>query len=279
VIQASAKGKTHSDRRPVAAVNEGLMILLPLIEKYKIKAKLCHWSTGGYSFEKIREYRDRGCDIVLEVSPLHLFFHTGMTDMDPELWTKIQMNPAIQSEVHQKALIKGLREGFIQFIATDHAPHTEEEKFSAFAKFEKDYPGMSRKEIAAIIKEKDRELFYATCMENNHSGAPWLDTYGLVCTWLMRVHKFTPQDIARVSAYLPGRFVNRFLKTQYPKRNFGKGFGAIEKGYVGSFTVLNYKKSTKVLRENLKTKVGWSALEGMTLPGAIEAVFVNGVRQ
>jgi dihydroorotase-like cyclic amidohydrolase len=73
--------------------------------------------------------------------------------------------------------------------------------------------------------------------------------------------------------------VNCFLKTQYPKCNFGKGFGAIEKGYVGSFTVLNYKKSTKVLRENLKTKVGWSALEGMTLPGAIEAVFVNGVRQ
>ena len=92
---------------------------------------------------------------MLEVSPLHLFFHTGMTDMDPELWTKIQMNPAIQSEVHQKALIKGLKEGFIQFIATDHAPHTEEEKFSAFAKFEKGYPGKTRMEIAAIIKAKD----------------------------------------------------------------------------------------------------------------------------
>lgn len=279
VVQASAGGKTHSDRRPVAAVNEGLRILLPLIEKYKIKAKLCHWSTGGESFKMIAEYRKRGCDIVLEVSPLHLLFHTGMTEVDPELWTKIQMNPAIQSEVHQKALIKGLREGFIQFIATDHAPHTEEEKFSAFAKFEKDYPGKMRKEIAMAIKEKDAALFYATCMENNHSGAPWLDTYSLVCTWLMRVHKFTPQDIARVSAYLPGTFVNRFLKTQFPKKNFGKGFGCIAKGYMGSLTVLNYKKSTTVTRENLQTKVGWSPLEGMTLPGALEAVFIGGVKQ
>ncbi len=277
IVQASLSGKTHSDRRPVAAVNEGLRILLPLIEKYKIKAKLCHWSTGGESFKQIAEYRTRGCDIVLEVSPLHLFFHTGMTDMDPELWTKIQMNPAIQSEVHQKALIKGLKEGFIQFIATDHAPHTEEEKFSAFAKFEKDYPGNTRMEIASIIKSDNKMLFEATCVENNHSGAPWLDTYGLICTWLMRVHKFTPQDIARVSAYLPGQFVNRFLKTQYPTRSFGKGFGKIEKGYMGSLTILNYKMMTKVDRANLKTKVQWSALEGITLPGALEAVFIGGV--
>ena len=73
IIQASTAGKTHSERRPAAAVNEGLRILLPLIEKYNIKTKLCHWSTGGESFDMIAEYRKRGCDITLEVSPLHLF--------------------------------------------------------------------------------------------------------------------------------------------------------------------------------------------------------------
>lgn len=279
VIIASAGGKTHSDRRPVEAVNVGLQLLLPLIKKYKIDAKLCHWSIGGESFALIQEYRDRGCKISLEVSPLHLFFHTGMTDADPSLWLLAQMNPAIQEEKHQKDLIRGLHTGFIQFLATDHAPHTEAEKYSAFEQFEKDYPGKTRMEIAAIIKAKDKALFDATCVQNNHSGAPWLDTYGIVCAWLMRVHKFTPQDIARISAQLPGKFVNRFLKTQYPKRNFGKGFGEIKTGFVGSLTVLNLKKPTTVRRENLKTKVGWSPLEGVTMPGSVEAVFIGGKKQ
>ena len=278
IVQASAKGKTHTERRPLECVNEGLRILLPLIEKYDIHAKLCHWSTGGESFEMIAEYRKRGCDIVLEVSPLHLLFDTSMTDLDPELWTKIQMNPAVQAPEHRAALIKGLKDGFIQFLATDHAPHTEEEKFSAFAKFKDRFQNMTNKEMAMEVKKLDEKLFLATCVENNMSGAPWLDTYALVATWLMHEHKFTAQDIARVAAYYPGTFVNPHLKRQFPNKNFGKGFGEIEKGFMGSLTVLNTKKTTKVRREDLKTKCGWSALEGRTLPGAVEAVFVGGKR-
>jgi dihydroorotase len=284
IVQASAGGKTHSNRRPVECVNEGL-----LIEKYKIRAKLCHWSTGGESFEMIAAYRKRGCDIMLEVSPLHLLFDTSMTDADPSLWTKIQMNPAVQAPEHRKALIKGLKDGFIQFIATDHAPHTEEEKFSAFAKFRDPkhsnilknvgISGMTNKEIAMVVKRADERLFLDTCCENNHSGAPWLDTYALVCTWLMREHGFTPQDIARVSAYMPGKFVNPHLKKQFAKKNFGKGFGEIKKGFMGSLTVLNTKKQTLVKSEELKTKVGWSALQGRVMPGAVEAVFIGGVKQ
>ena len=41
-IEAHATGKTHSDRRPVEAIEVGLGLLLPLIEKYNINAKLCH---------------------------------------------------------------------------------------------------------------------------------------------------------------------------------------------------------------------------------------------
>ncbi|TSC86162.1 MAG: Dihydroorotase [Parcubacteria group bacterium Gr01-1014_8] len=278
IVQAHVAGKTHTERRPLECVNEGLKILLPLIEKYNIRAKLCHWSIGGISFKMITAARKRGADIVLEVSPLHLLFDTSMTDADPSLWTKIQMNPAIQAPGHRKALIKGLKDGFIQFLATDHAPHTEEEKFSAFTKFTNEYPGKNNKEIAENIKKKDKELFFATCCENNHSGAPWLDTYGLVCAWLMNECGFTSQDIARVAAYYPGKFVSPFLKRQFPKQNFGKGFGEVKKGFVGSLTVLNLKRKTKVRREDLKTKVKWSALEGREMPGSVEAVFFRGKR-
>jgi len=278
IVQASKNGKTHSERRPVPCVNEGLRILLPLIEKYKIHAKLCHWSTGGESFEMIQAFRKRGCDIVLEVSPLHLLFDTSMTDADPSLWTKIQMNPAVQAPEHRKALIKGLKEGFIQYIATDHAPHTEEEKFGAFARFASEYPGLSYKEIAEMIRSKDESLFLQTCTENNMSGAPWLDTYALVCALLMRTQGFTPQMIARVAAYEPGLFVNRFLKRQFPKMSTGKGFGEIAKGNMGSFTVISLNRVTTIRREDLKTKCGWSPLEDWKVPGGVEAVFVRGER-
>ena len=276
IVLASAGGKTHSDRRPVACVNEGLRLLLPLIKKYAIKAKLCHWSTGGESFELIQEYRDLGCDIQLEVSPLHLYFDTSMTKDDPSLWTKIQMNPAVQGPEHRAYLIRGLKEGFIQVLATDHAPHTEEEKYLAFVKFRERFPGKTNKEIADALRETDTGLFETTCVENNTSGAPWLDTYALICVWLMREHEFTPQDIARVVAYNPGQFVNQFLPSQFPGRDFGKGFGNIVEGYMGSLTVLNTTRTTTVSRDDLKTKVGWSALEGLVFHGAIEVVFIAG---
>lgn len=276
IVQASANGKTHTQRRPASCVNEGLRLLLPLIEKYNIQAKLCHWSVGGESFDLIKEYQKRGCNIVLEVSPLHLLFDEDHTKQDPSLWLKIQMNPAVQAKEHRLALVKGLKEGFIQFLATDHAPHTVDEKYTAFEQFKNEYPNMSLQDIAAHLEKTNKALFDATCVQNNTSGAPWLDVYGLVCAWLMHAHNFSAQDIARVAAYHPGTFVNPHLKKQFPKHNFGKGFGQIAKGFVGSFTVLNLKKKTIVNKDMLKTNIGWSPLEGMTMPGAVEAVFVGG---
>lgn len=280
IIQMSKEGKTHSDRRPIQCVNEGLRLLLPLIEKHNIKAKLCHWSTGGDSFELIREYRDRGCHIDLEVSPLHLWFDTEMTAKDPSLWLKAQMNPAIQHPGHRADLIRGLKDGFIQFLATDHAPHTLDEKHSAFEKYKDRYSSFaSNEEVAMRLRDDDPEVFLDACVKNNHSGAPWLDTYSLICCWLMEHHDFTPMDIARVAAYNPGRFVNQYLKAQYPGRDFGRGFGDIDVGYMGSLTVLNLERTTRVDRKNLRTKVGWSPLEGEEIPGAVEAVFIGGIRQ
>jgi dihydroorotase len=279
IVQASSKGRTHTERRPRECVNEGLRILLPLIEKYRIHAKLCHWSTGGESFEMIAASRKRGADIVLEVSPLHLLFDTSMTDADPSLWTKIQMNPAVQSPEDRAALIKGLKSGFIQFLATDHAPHTEEEKYSAFKKYAERFPGTPLSDVAMAIQKENETEYLATCEENNHSGAPWLDTYALVCTWLMKEHGFSAKDIARVAAYHPAVFLNPHLKRQFPGHKMGKGFGRIEKGYVASFTVMNLNKTTRVRRKDLKTKVGWSALEGREMPGALEAVFIRGIQR
>jgi dihydroorotase len=280
-VEASKDGNTHSERRPIGAVNHGLKLLLPMIENYGIEAKLCHWSTGGGSLEMIKEHRERSQKMSLpyttiEVSPLHLIFDTSDTDKDPGLWMKIQMNPAIQGEKHKKALIEGLRDGTIDYIATDHAPHTLEEKYAAFAKFKDDFEGKSNKEIAELMLLLDHNLYVKTCCENNTSGAPWLDTYATVAAWLMRTQNFSTRDIARVTSYNPGRFANQFLKSQYPHQDFGKGFGKIEEGYVGSLTVIDIKKSVHVTKDTLKTKVGWSPLEGRRYVGGLECVVIRG---
>lgn len=60
-----------------------------------------------------------------EVSPHHLL----LCDEDiPGLDTNYKMNPPLRSAEDRAALIEGLLDGTIDFIATDHAPHTEEEK-------------------------------------------------------------------------------------------------------------------------------------------------------
>lgn len=295
IIDANTNGKTHTDRRPRECVNEGLRLVLPLIEKHGLKAKLCHWSTGNDSFEQIQAYRDKGCHIDLEVSPLHLIFDSEMAKQNPELWTKIQMNPAIQSPQDRLDLIEGLRKGFITMLATDHAPHTEEEKFSAFAKFKdlnvcftfiknidpisfnKSVKNMTNIEIAKLVKATDQQAYLDTCCENGHSGAPWLDVYGQVCAWLIVRHGFTPQEIARVTGYNPGKFINKYLKQQYPNRNFGKGFGVFEDGYYGSATILKIGgENTRVDQKTHKTKVAWSPLEGMDIGGSVAATFQGG---
>ena len=281
VLEKSKRGRTHTDRRPVECVERGLEYLLPMIEEFEIEAKLCHWSTGGRSFDMIGEHRERAKKAglpytLLEVSPLHLMFDTSMTAADPSLWLKIQMNPAVQSKQDRNELIKGLKTGFIDLLATDHAPHTMEEKHAAFAKFKTQFPDLANVQIAKKLKMEQPNLYLETCLENGTSGAPWLDTYANVCAWLMEEHNFSPQDIARVASYNPGVFANQFLKDQFEGVDFGKGFGKIEAGYTGLLTVLNLDKHQIINASGLKTKVGWSPLEGMKFSGGLEKVIIRG---
>ena len=103
------------------------------------------------------------------------------------------------------------------------------------------------------------------------SGTPQLDTYSLICAWLMTEYHFKAKDIARVASFNPGQFVNQFLG-----KEFGKGFGRIEKGYQGSLTVIDLGVGTTVNRENLKTKVKWSPFEGITFSGSLKMLMIKG---
>ena len=85
----------------------------------------------GQSVVLIRVGKALGACVYAEVTPHHL----SLTEDDvPAHGTYARMNPPLRREADRQALIEGLRDGTIDMIATDHAPHTEEEKACEFAK-------------------------------------------------------------------------------------------------------------------------------------------------
>jgi len=81
--------------------------------------------SAARSVELIRDARRRGLSVTAEVSPHHL----ALTDADLKDYdTNLKVNPPLRSAEDREALRKALAEGVIEVIATDHAPHTLEEK-------------------------------------------------------------------------------------------------------------------------------------------------------
>lgn len=97
---------------------------LLLAEETGVHYHVCHVSTKE-SVRIIREAKAAGINVTCEVCPHHLI----LTDEDIHSDNAIyKMNPPLRALEDQQALIEGLLDGTIDCIATDHAPHTEEEK-------------------------------------------------------------------------------------------------------------------------------------------------------
>ncbi|KAB2335349.1 dihydroorotase [Bacillus mesophilum] len=85
---------------------------------------VCHISTKE-SVRVVRDAKRAGIKVTAEVTPHHLL----LCDEDiPSLDTNYKMNPPLRGAEDRQALIEGLLDGTIDFIATDHAPHSSEEK-------------------------------------------------------------------------------------------------------------------------------------------------------
>ena len=94
-----------------------------LLEKYGCAYHVCHVSTKE-SVEIIRRAKQKGLDITCETAPHYLDFDDSNL-MEDGMW---KMNPPIRSKQDKFALIEGILDGTIDMIATDHAPHSLEEK-------------------------------------------------------------------------------------------------------------------------------------------------------
>lgn len=96
---------------------------IELVRQTGCKYHVCHVSTKE-SVEAIRKAKKQGLNITCETAPHYLILNDSMLKEDG----CYKINPPIRSKQDQLALIKGIKDGTIDMIATDHAPHAKSEK-------------------------------------------------------------------------------------------------------------------------------------------------------
>ena len=179
LLDAHAGAGTHELRRPPECEVSATRFALQMIEKYQLRGKLCHYSVRE-GLPLIQAAREAGLEVTCEVTPHHIYYDAeGITEANRGL---MQMNPPLRSTDDRVAMLEALRDGTLDYLATDHAPHTLEEKATGV------------------------------------SGQPHLDTYGAFVTWMMAEAGFTPARIAAVCCENPGEFVNPYTSP----RRFGR---------------------------------------------------------
>ncbi|WP_273654681.1 dihydroorotase [Cellulomonas fimi] len=95
-----------------------------LAEHVGSRLHVCHLSTAG-SVEIVRWAKSRGIDVTAEVTPHHLVLTDDLArGYDPVF----KVNPPLRTEADVEAVRAGLADGTIDIVATDHAPHTREDK-------------------------------------------------------------------------------------------------------------------------------------------------------
>lgn len=182
ILDTHASKGTHALRRPPEAEIEAVRFALEMIEEFDLKGKLCHISTAG-ALSLFEKAKHDGLKVTVEATPHHLFLEDNGDGMEFPANLKMgeetnpeeyyQVNPPIRDGKDRKALFDAFTQGKIDFLATDHAPHT--------------------------LEEKDHGI----------SGMPHLDTFGH-CVGLLLDLGVPPEILGRAAAYNPAEFIREF---------------------------------------------------------------------
>ncbi|MBI2426405.1 MAG: dihydroorotase [Candidatus Kerfeldbacteria bacterium] len=128
----------HSEIRDAETATLAVRTAIDLAEKTQHPAHLTHISTAE-EVELIRTAKRKGIPVTCDVTPHHLFL---TTDDYERLGTLARVNPPLREIADQEALWSGLRDGTIDCIATDHAPHLLSEKQKPYREAPSGIPGV-----------------------------------------------------------------------------------------------------------------------------------------
>jgi dihydroorotase len=152
---------TRSPIRPVETETRAVNLAIRALSHARSgHLHLQHLSAEG-SVASLRRARHQGLTVSAEVTPHHLSMWLPVAEEpDPQALRKV--NPPLRAERDRIALVQALREGLIEAVATDHAPHTAAEKA---LEYDDAAPGMIGLETAL-----------ATCITLGGMGGEWLGT-------------------------------------------------------------------------------------------------------
>lgn len=167
--------------------------------------------------------------ITAEVCVHHLHF---TADDYAQYGNLIKCNPAIKESRNKEALWDALLDDRLDLIATDHAPHTWEEKNETY--------------------------------EKAHAGIPLVQHSLLLMLSYYKEGKITLEKIVQKMSHAVADCFQI------------KHRGYIREGYFADLVIVDLEDATKVSKENILYKCGWSPFEGQSFPAVITHSFVNG---
>ena len=231
-IKATGKVLTATDHpiiRDEEVCYESSLYAIQIAKKYKTRLHILHISTEKelQLFTNMFPLKEKR--ITAEVCVHHLHF---TSDDYARLGNQIKCNPAIKAPHNKEALWKALLDDRLDVIATDHAPHTWEEKNQPY--------------------------------EKAPAGLPLVQHPLLLMLYYYKMGKITLERIAEKMSHAVAECFQI------------KDRGYIREGYPADLVIVDLNESTKVTKESILYKCGWSPLENFSFPASITHTFVNG---
>jgi len=231
-IKATGKELTAADHpiiRDEEACYESSLYAIQIAKKYNTRLHILHISTEKelQLFTNMFPLKDKR--ITAEVCVHHLHF---TADDYAQLGNRIKCNPAIKASYNREALWKALLDDRLDVIATDHAPHTLEEKSGPY--------------------------------EKAHAGLPLVQH---PLSLMLYYYKQGRISLEKIVEKMSHAVADCFQV---------KDRGYIREGYHADLVIVDLNEQTKVTKDNILYKCGWSPLENFVFPASINKTFVSG---
>ncbi|WP_204106336.1 MULTISPECIES: dihydroorotase [Spirulina sp. CCY15215] len=154
-FQGITEPAIHSTIQDRQAALNATQLALKLSKKYQRRLHILHLSTGDEA-ELLRQ--DKPAWVTTEVTPQHLLLNETAYE---KIGTLAQMNPPLRTAKDNEILWQALKDGVIDCIATDHAPHTLEEKAKGYPNSPSGMPGVETSLAVMLTQAKAGKCSYA----------------------------------------------------------------------------------------------------------------------
>ncbi len=224
---------------------ESSLAAIQFAQKYNTRLHILHISTEKELalFSNMKPLSQK--NITAEVCVHHLHFTSNDYN---RLGNLVKCNPAIKAPHNREALWQALLDDRLDVIATDHAPHTLEEK------------GVTRNAAGLLTLPANTDGSY----ERSHAGLPLVQHSLLLMLHYVKEGRITIEKVVEKMSHA--------VATCYQIADRGY----IREGYKADLVIVDINATTTATKENILYKCGWSPLEQFTFPAAITHTFVNG---